>query len=39
MVSFDRVDHDILMGRLSKRIADWAVIRKRPAMSPSKLQH
>jgi group II intron reverse transcriptase/maturase len=36
---FDRVDHDILMGRLSKRIADWAVIRKRPAMSPSKLQH
>ncbi len=24
---FDRVDHDILMGRLRKRIADRAVIR------------
>ena len=27
MVSFDRVNHDILMDRLAKRIADKAVLR------------
>ena len=27
MVSFDRVNHDVLMDRLAKRIADKAVLR------------